>query len=230
MDPRPACCVGKCAKCFLRVILRAEIMWLGVGCGHLLRLSNWEPRERSLRLCALWTSGCIGRTFCESRGFSPTMVDVLSVRTDDLWAELTADTLEPREYEQWLVVPSCGAVVSFLGVARDHSEGRPGVSSLEFEAYESQVIPKLVQLAEQMRRTWPEIARIALIHRTGILVPTEPVVFVGVSHPHRRDAFAATEFGIDSLKASVPIWKQESWEGGRSWGLEAQHLEGVDTA
>jgi molybdopterin synthase catalytic subunit len=49
-------------------------------------------------------------------------------------------------------------------------------------------------------------------------------VVVAVSTPHRAEAFAAARFAIDAVKASVPIWKRESWDGGESWGLEAQHL------
>jgi molybdopterin synthase catalytic subunit len=56
---------------------------------------------------------------------------------------------------------------------------------------------------------------------------TESAVVVAVSSPHRDVAFAAARFGIDTLKATVPIWKRETWDGGRSWGLEAQHVTEV---
>ena len=46
---------------------------------------------------------------------------------------------------------------------------------------------------------------------------------VAVSAPHRAEAFEAARFGIDALKATVPIWKRERWAGGDEWGLEAQH-------
>ena len=35
---------------------------------------------------------------------------------------------------------------------------------------------------------------------------------------------SACRFAIDALKATVPIWKRETWVDGESWGLEAQHL------
>ena len=50
---------------------------------------------------------------------------------------------------------------------------------------------------------------------------------VAVSSPHRAEAFEAARFGIDELKGTVPIWKREAWDGGESWGLEAQHLTEV---
>jgi molybdopterin synthase catalytic subunit len=50
---------------------------------------------------------------------------------------------------------------------------------------------------------------------------------VAVSAPHRAEAFEAARFGIDTLKATVPIWKQETWEGGEDWALGAHELTDV---
>ena len=52
----------------------------------------------------------------------------------------------------------------------------------------------------------------------------ESSVVVAASAPHRGEAFDAARYGIDTLKATIPIWKRESWEGGESWALEAQHI------
>jgi molybdopterin synthase catalytic subunit len=114
--------------------------------------------------------------------------------------------------------------VLFSGTARDHAEGRPGVERLEYEAYESQVVPRLGAVAEEARARWPDLGRIALLHRTGVLEVGEAAVVVVVSAPHRAEAFAGARFCIDALKQSVPIWKRETWSGGESWGLEAQHV------
>ena len=99
----------------------------------------------------------------------------------------------------------------FTGNARDHSEGRVGVSALEYEAYESQVVPRLAGVAAEARSRWPVLARVA-----------------AVSSPHRDVAFDACRWCIDSLKSTVPIWKRETWDGGESWGLDAQHVVDVD--
>ena len=69
----------------------------------------------------------------------------------------------------WAVRPDCGAVVLFSGTVRDHAEGRAGVTHLEYEAYEEQVVPRLAAIAAETRRRWPTIGRIALLHRTGPL-------------------------------------------------------------
>jgi molybdopterin synthase catalytic subunit len=127
-----------------------------------------------------------------------------------------------------VVRPDCGAVVVFSGTARDHSDGRPDVSRLEYEAYEEQVVPRLAAIADAARQRWPELGRIALLHRIGEVPVGESAVVVAVSAPHRDAAFEAAKFGIDTLKATVPIWKREDWRGGSSWGLEPQHLVEVD--
>ena len=118
----------------------------------------------------------------------------------------------------------CGAVVTFNGVARNHSDGRPDVQALEYEAYVEQVEPRLLAIADEARIRWPDIGRIALIHRMGPIDVSDSAVVVVVSAPHRDHAFEAARFCIDTLKATVPIWKREAWDGGESWGLEPQHV------
>ena len=117
--------------------------------------------------------------------------------------------------------------MQFSGTARDHAPGRPGVDLLEYEAYEDQVEARLAALAAEMRRRWDDVGRVAMLHRVGPVAVGEPAVVVAVSSPHRDAAFEAARFGIDALKSSVPIWKRERWQGGQSWGLEAQHISDV---
>ena len=141
----------------------------------------------------------------------------------DLWVGLASDPLPVAEAAAWAVLPSCGAVVSFVGTVRDHAPGRNGVTALEYEAYEEEVVPRLGALAEDIRRQWPSVGRLAMLHRTGPLAPTEAAVVVVVSAPHRDDSFDAARYAIDTLKATAPIWKKESWGDGESaWGTDAQ--------
>lgn len=142
----------------------------------------------------------------------------------DTWVGLSTEPLPVEEITGWVSRADCGAVVLFSGNARDHSSGRPGVHQLEYEAYEEQVLGRLRAIADAARVQWPALGKIALVHRIGLLSVGDSAVVVAVSSPHRADAFAAASFGIDTLKATVPIWKRESWNGGESWGLEAQHV------
>jgi molybdopterin synthase catalytic subunit len=140
------------------------------------------------------------------------------------WLALVAGPLPVDVASAWIVRADCGAAVTFSGTARDHSDGRPGVHALEYEAYDEQVVPRLAAIATEARERWPHLGRLALLHRTGPVPIGESAVVVAVSAPHRETAFEAARFGIDAIKARVPIWKRESWDGGESWGLEAQHI------
>jgi molybdopterin synthase catalytic subunit len=146
----------------------------------------------------------------------------------DTWLGLSAAPLPVAEATAWAVRPDCGGLVLFSGTARDHANGRPGVEKLEYEAYESQVVPRLQAVAEEARARWPVLGRLALLHRVGVLEVGDSAVVVVATAPHREEAFAAARFCIDTLKRSVPIWKRETWSEGSSWGLEAQHI--VDAA
>ena len=147
----------------------------------------------------------------------------------DTWLLLTDEVLSAGVASDWAVRPDCGAVVVFSGTARDHAEGRTDVQQLEYEAYEEQVVPRLQAIADEARRRWTTLGRVALLHRVGPLAIGETSVIVAVSAPHREEAFEAARFSIDTLKASVPIWKRETWAGGSAWGLDAKDLVEVPT-
>ena len=147
-------------------------------------------------------------------------------RTDDEWLELTDAPLSVGDVYDWSVTPECGAVVVFSGTVRDHAvegdEVWSGVTFLEYEAYAEETIPRLRAIAVETRRRWPDLGRVALIHRVGRIELGESSVLCVVSAPHRPEAFAAARFAIDAVKASAPIWKHETWDGGSAWGTGAK--------
>jgi molybdopterin synthase catalytic subunit len=146
------------------------------------------------------------------------------------WVALSPEPLPVDAASAWVVRPDCGATVTFTGTARDHAAGRPGVHLLEYEAYDGPALARMEAVVAGLRGRWPEVGRAALLHRTGVVALGDAAVVVAVSAPHRGEAFDAARFAIDELKRSVPIWKRESWAGGESWGLEAQHLTDVGGA
>jgi len=143
------------------------------------------------------------------------------------WVALSDAPLPVAAASAWVVLPGCGATVTFTGTARDHADGRPGVHRLEYEAYDEPALARLRAIVAEVRTRWPMVGRVALLHRTGVVELGDAAVIVAVSAPHRGEAFDAARYGIDELKRTVPIWKRESWDGGESWGLEAQHLTDV---
>jgi molybdopterin synthase catalytic subunit len=157
----------------------------------------------------------------------PYNVAVAAPPTGDDWIELLATPLPTESAVTWATTPTAGAVVSFLGVVRDHAEGRTGVVGLDYEAYEEEAVRVLGQIAAEARRRWPEVERLALLHRTGHLALSEPSVAVVVSSPHRADAFEAARWCIDTLKESAPIWKREHWSDGSDWSPAEQPIRPV---
>ena len=142
---------------------------------------------------------------------------------DDTWIALTDEPLPVGAAADWAVRPDCGAVVLFSGTVRDHADGREGVTRLVYEAYAEQVEPRLEAIAKEARNRWP-VGRLVLLHRTGELALEESSVVVVASAPHRGEAFEAARFCIDTLKATVPIWKRETWEGGEDWSQAAHDV------
>jgi len=145
----------------------------------------------------------------------------------DDWVGLGAEPLAVSAAMEWAVRPDCGAVVVFTGMVRDHAEGRANVTALTYEAYDTEVEPRLAAIAAEARRRWPTVGRLALLHRTGRLVVGEASVVVVASAPHRGDAFEAARWCIDTLKTTVPIWKRETWDGGDDWSTCAHSVAEV---
>jgi len=145
----------------------------------------------------------------------------------DDWLELTVAALAAEDVLGWAVVPGCGAQVLFSGTVRDHADGRTGVTQLEYEAYIEAAESRLAAIAAEARRRWPELGRIALLHRVGVLQVGECSVLVVTSTPHRDSAFESARWCIDTLKTTVPIWKRETWDGGEGWGADASEIASI---
>jgi len=127
---------------------------------------------------------------------------------------LTAEAIDPAAILAEVASPAAGAVLLFLGTARNQSDSRP-TASLDYEAYNEMAGKMLARLEAEARQRWPLIG-CALIHRLGHLEIGETSVAVAVSSAHRDVAFAAGQWLIDTLKAIVPIWKRENWADGSS--------------
>ena len=142
---------------------------------------------------------------------------------------ITEHALPVESLTAWVTTERAGAVVTFLGVVRDHAEGRDGVRGMTYEAYREPATRVMGEIAAEARRRWTDVERIALLHRVGELALSEPSVAVAVSSPHREEAFAAARFCIDTLKESAPIWKQEHWSGGSDWARNEHPIQPVST-
>jgi molybdopterin synthase catalytic subunit len=108
-----------------------------------------------------------------------------------------------------------GAVCVFLGMVRDHNDGR-AVVKLEYEAYPAMALAEMKRIAEELTSETPGV-RLAVLHRTGPLVVGDVAVVCAASAPHRGDAYGACRALIDRVKARVPIWKREHGSEGAYW-------------
>ncbi len=143
---------------------------------------------------------------------------------EENWIAVTAEELPVARALAWASQPDCGGVVAFCGSVRDQSAGRPGVVSLEYEAYETYAATKMSEVARAVRARFTQVRRIALLHRVGVLSVGEVSVAVVVAAPHRSEAFEAARVCLDLVKATVPIWKRETWAGGSDWGQGARAI------
>lgn len=111
--------------------------------------------------------------------------------------------------------PGAGALAIFVGVVRDHSEGR-AVSALEYSAYDAMAVAEMARIVEEIEAEMPEV-RLAAHHRVGPLVVGDDAIICVASSPHRGEAFTAGRALIDRIKDRVPVWKRERGADGASW-------------
>lgn len=131
---------------------------------------------------------------------------------------ITRDPLDGeaiRALEEAVTTAGSGGIVTFAGVVRDNARGKR-VRSLEYDAYPEMAESEMTRIAAEVARRWPESA-IAMVHRVGPLAIGECSVVVVAACPHRAEAFEACRYAIDTLKATVPIWKKEFYEDGEEW-------------
>jgi molybdopterin synthase catalytic subunit len=125
------------------------------------------------------------------------------------------DAAAVRELERAVTHAGAGGIVTFQGVVRDEARGKR-VRYLEYDAYPEMAEQQMAEIAAEVERRWQTRA-VVLVHRVGRLEIGECSVVVTVACPHRAEAFEACRYAIDTLKASVPIWKKEAYEDGEEW-------------
>jgi molybdopterin synthase catalytic subunit len=108
-----------------------------------------------------------------------------------------------------------GAVVSFIGTVRDMNDGS-SVSEMLLEHYPGMTEKAIEDIVARAKARW-DIFDALIVHRIGILKPSEQIVLVVVTSAHRGEAFAACEFIMDYLKTEAPFWKKELTPQGARW-------------
>lgn len=111
--------------------------------------------------------------------------------------------------------PGNGAVVTFVGRARNHADdGRP-VVELEYEAFTEMAERTLAEMASEAVKRWG--VDVALVHRTGTVPLGEAAVAIVTAAAHRSAAYEANRYLIEAIKERLPIWKRERFVDGSEW-------------
>ena len=130
--------------------------------------------------------------------------------------ELVDNAIDLNSLVRQASQPAAGAVVTFIGITREFTASKHTVE-LRYESYRQLALTRLQSLEYDARRRWPLVECI-VVHRLGPVGIGEASVAGVVSSAHRRAAFEAAEWLIESLKRDVPIWKQEHFaDGTREW-------------
>lgn len=129
--------------------------------------------------------------------------------------KLDTNTLNPQICFDLVADPAAGGIAIFVGTVRDQTQGKR-VLRLEFESYQQMAVSEMNKIATFAQVQWSTL-KIAIHHRVGILQVGDIAVVIAVSTPHRKAAFEACAYCIDTLKQTVPIWKKEIFEDGEVW-------------
>ena len=126
--------------------------------------------------------------------------------------------LDARALEAAVAHPGNGAIITFSGVARNdavNDPSAPALVSLYYEAWPEVAERTLRAIVAEAEHRW--FVRVAIAHRTGVVAVGEPSVLVTIGAAHRGEAYEASRYVIDTLKANAPIWKKELYADGSTW-------------
>lgn len=132
------------------------------------------------------------------------------------YTHVTDQPIDPAAVLARVGDPVDGAVLLFLGVVRNHHEGK-SVTDIRYEAYQAMAEAELARIGDEAAALLGT-DRVAIVHRTGDLEVGEASVAVAVSSPHRAESYEASRFVMEEIKKRVPVWKLEGFtDGTRQW-------------
>ena len=134
---------------------------------------------------------------------------MIRVQTDDFDPGAELEQLRIQSGSQ------AGAMASFIGLVRDLNDGEH-IEQMTLEHYPGMTEKALGEIEQEAHRRW-NLTGVIIIHRVGPLQPNDRIVFVAAASAHRRAAFEACEYLIDTLKTDAPFWKKETTPTGMRW-------------
>lgn len=131
---------------------------------------------------------------------------------------ITDKPISPELVVNKVKTDSSGCVVTYVGLIREHSRGKP-VLSVEYEDAEGKAGDRLREIASEIEQKWP-VSNVAIYHRVGTLKVGDINLVVAVASAHRREGFAACQYAIDQFKQELPTRKRETYKNGSIWAEE----------
>ena len=132
------------------------------------------------------------------------------------FALIVREPIDPAHIMTLMGADEDGASLLFLGVVRDHNDGR-SVGGVRYDAYEEMAEQVLSDIVDEAARA-AGTDRIAAVHRIGELRVGEVSVAIAVSSPHRAEAYMASRYVIEEIKKRLPVWKKERYrDGAEEW-------------
>ena len=129
--------------------------------------------------------------------------------------KITKEKLNLQACYDFVQNPSCGGIALFVGTVRNATKAKK-VTLLDFSTYKPMAAKEMQKIADKALLDF-DILKIAIHHAEGELRIGDIPVIIAVSSPHRKAAFEACQFAIDTLKDTVPIWKKEHFVDGEVW-------------
>jgi molybdopterin synthase catalytic subunit len=125
--------------------------------------------------------------------------------------------------------PGLGGVCTFVGEVR----GEADVEALELTHYAPLTLTAMQELGLAAVERFG-LMGLLIVHRTGVMLPGEPIVLVSAAARHRRGAIDAVDYVMDHLKSRSWFWKREKRADGWHWieprGEDHSDLARWDTA
>lgn len=130
-------------------------------------------------------------------------------------AYVTRRRLDVAELVKQVEFSGAGAILVFSGVVRDNAQGK-SVDHLEYEAYPEMAETTMQDILNEIHERWSDV-HVAMAHRIGRLKIGDASLIIAIAAPHRPEAYAASRYAIERVKAAVPVWKKEFSADGEYW-------------
>jgi molybdopterin synthase catalytic subunit len=139
--------------------------------------------------------------------------DVITAR---LYFHPFVPSKELERLDAWLTAGEAGALVTFSGHARSRAKNGAEVRSLTLQHHPRLTQPSLERIATDAAERF-DVQAVDVVHRAGLILPGEAIVWVAAASAHRRAAFEAADYMMDRLKTEAIFWKREETTDGSVW-------------